>query len=60
MSENLVVVSKVKTYVKEKGGMNFSAKAAEALSECVAFHCDAAIEKARKEVDEAFGKGSNK
>ncbi|MGM0440380.1 MAG: hypothetical protein ACQEP8_04625 [Chlamydiota bacterium] len=48
-NENLIVTSKVKKYIKEKGDMNFSAKAAEALSECVAYHCDKAIEKAKKD-----------
>lgn len=48
MSETLVVVSKVKTYIKNKAGMNTSASAVEALSKEVEKACDRAIENAEK------------
>jgi histone H3/H4 len=50
MSESkdvLVVVSKVKTYIKDKSGMNTSGGVAPALSEQVRKLCDDAIERAR-------------
>ncbi len=46
--ETLVVTSKVKAYIKEKGGMNTSAAAIPALSAKVRELCDAAIESAKK------------
>jgi histone H3/H4 len=51
MSEEiLVVVSKVKAYIKEKsGGMNTSGSVAEALSRAVCKMCDEAIEKAKRD-----------
>ena len=45
----LVVVSKVKTYVKEKSGMNTSGNVAPALSDKVRGLCDQAIERARSD-----------
>lgn len=49
MSEALVliVVSKVKTYIKEKSQMNTSDKVSEALTERVRQLCDEAIERAK-------------
>ncbi len=43
----LVVVSKIKSYIKEKAQMNTSDKVAEALTERVRLLCDEAIEKAK-------------
>ena len=48
MSENLVVVSKVKAFIKQKGDMNTSAKAIDALSLIVEKECEKAIEVANK------------
>ncbi len=48
-SELLVVVSKLKKYVKEKASMNTSASAASALSGIVRGLCDQAIENARND-----------
>jgi len=47
MDEVLVVVSKVKKYIKEKAGMNTSASAADALTRIIMQKCDEAIEKAK-------------
>jgi histone H3/H4 len=49
MSEQdiLVVVSKLKNYVREKSGMNTSGNVAAAISKIVQRLCDEAIEKAR-------------
>jgi histone H3/H4 len=49
MSQILVVASKVKTYIKEKSGMNTSATIMEALSKVVERECDKAIEHAKNE-----------
>ncbi len=49
MSETLVVVSKVKNYIKNKADMNTSATAARALTTIVEEACDKAIEKARSD-----------
>ncbi len=46
--EILVVVSKLKNYIKNKGDMNTAGNAAEKLSEIVRAHCDKAIEAAKK------------
>ena len=46
MSDTLVVVSKVKTYIKEKASMNCSATFIEALSDEVKRVCDRAIQEA--------------
>ena len=48
--EILVVVSKVKNYIKEKsGGMNTSGSVAEALSSAICRMCNRAIENAKKD-----------
>lgn len=47
MSETLVVVSKVKAYIKNKADMNTSATAATALTKIVEEACNRAIENAR-------------
>jgi len=47
MSETLVVVSKVKNYIKKKGDMSTSASAVEALSRFVEQKCDEAMENAK-------------
>ena len=47
--ENLVVVSKLKSYIREKSGLNTSAAVAEVLSDKVRALCDQAIENARKD-----------
>lgn len=47
--EVLVVVSKLKTYIKEKSGMNTSGGVAAVLSDAVRRMCDEAIERARNE-----------
>lgn len=44
----LVVVSKLKNYIKDKADMNTSGAVAEMLSEIVKKHCNAAIESAKK------------
>ncbi len=48
-SELLVVVSKLKKYIKEKASMNTSVSAASALSGIVRGLCDQAIENARSD-----------
>lgn len=47
MSDVLVVASKVKAYIKEKGGMNTSGNVPEELSKRVAAICEKAIENAK-------------
>jgi len=47
--ETLVVASKVKAYIKARGGMNTSAVAIDALSARVKQLCNMAIEAARKD-----------
>ncbi len=47
--EVLVVVSKLKKYIKEKSGMNTSGNVAEALSDRIRALCDQAVENARSE-----------
>ncbi len=51
MSEEiLVVVSKVKSYIKEKSdGMNTSGSVAEALSRAICQMCNKAIENAKRD-----------
>lgn len=49
MSETLVVVSKVKAYVKKKAQMNTSASAMPALTKVVEDACNKAIESARRD-----------
>lgn len=47
MADILIVTSKVKNYIKEKGGMNTAASVADALSEKVRAICDEAMDNAR-------------
>lgn len=49
MSETLVVVSKVKAFIKKSGEMNTSASSIEVLSKIVERECLKAIEHAKKE-----------
>lgn len=49
MSDVLVVVSKVKSYIKDQSQMNTSASAASALSKIVREACDRAIENAKRD-----------
>lgn len=45
--ENLVVASKVKAYIKEKGDLKCSAAVFDGLSDKIRDMCDAAIESAK-------------
>lgn len=47
--EVLVVASKLKTYIREKSGMNTSAAVLDALSAKVRALCDQAIDNAKRE-----------
>lgn len=47
--EVLVVISKVKAYIRAKSSMNTSDAVTEALSDLVRATCDQAIEKAKSE-----------
>ena len=47
--EVLIVASKVKTYVKQKGGLNTSANVFTRLSEIVRQICDEAMDSARQD-----------
>jgi len=47
--EVLVVVSKLKNYIKERSGMNTAGNVAPALSDIVRTLCDQAIERARSD-----------
>jgi histone H3/H4 len=47
--EILVVVSKLKGYIKSKSGMNTAGSVAEVLSEAVRSLCDDAMERARSD-----------
>ena len=47
--EVLVVVSKLKNYIKAKGGMNTSGSVAEVLSDKVREICDRAMETAKND-----------
>jgi histone H3/H4 len=47
--EVLVVVSKLKNYVKSEGGLNTAGNVGEALSELVRQICKVAIENAKKD-----------
>lgn len=49
MSEVLVVASKVKTYIKEKSGMNTSGAVPEELSKRVQLLLDKAVENAKND-----------
>ena len=46
--EVLIVVSKMKTYIRDKSGMNTSGSVADTISDIVRRECDKAIEQARK------------
>lgn len=48
-SEVLIVVSKLKKYIKEKGGMNTAGNVAEVVSDRIRAICDEAIEAARND-----------
>jgi histone H3/H4 len=48
-TEVLVVTSKVKAYIKKKGGLNTSASTIEALSDKVREICDNAIQNAKND-----------
>ena len=48
-TETLVVVSKLKNYIRDKAGMNTSAGVVSVLSDAVRKLCDEAIEHAKKE-----------
>lgn len=45
--EILVVVSKLKNYIKSSGGMSTSGAVAEALSDIIRMLCDKAVENAK-------------
>lgn len=47
--ETLVVVSKLKSYIKNKSGLSTSASVAEKLSEKIRLLCDQAIENAQND-----------
>jgi histone H3/H4 len=47
--EVLVVVSKLKNYIKERSGMNTSGNVAPAVSDIVRTLCDQAVERARSD-----------
>ncbi len=47
--EVLVVVSKVKKYIKSKAGLSTSQNAAEAISRIIRQECDKAIESAKSD-----------
>jgi histone H3/H4 len=47
MTETLVVVSKLKKYIKDKSGMSTSATAIDELTRLIQKACDEAIEKAK-------------
>lgn len=47
MSENLVVVSKVKKYIKNKAGMNTSASVMDQLSKIVEKEIEKAVQNAK-------------
>ncbi len=47
--ETLVVVSKLKSYVRERSGMNTSANVVPVLSEMIRKWCDTAIENAKND-----------
>ena len=47
--ETLVIASKVKAYIKSKGGLNTAAPVIDVLSDKVREICDAAIENAKSD-----------
>lgn len=48
-NETLIVVSKLKNYIREKSGMNTSAAVADVLSAKIRMMCDMAVENAKKD-----------
>ncbi len=48
-AETLVVVSKLKKYIKEAGGMNTSGSVAEVLTQKIRALCDHAIQSAKND-----------
>ena len=48
-TDTLVVVSKLKTYIKSAGGMNTAGNVAPRLSEIIRRLCDQAVERARSD-----------
>lgn len=64
MGDLLVVASKVKQYIKEKGEMNTSGSTLETLSNLLKKACDQAIDKAKQDgrktvMDRDFDGGSS-
>lgn len=60
MSDNLVVASKVKAFIKNSGGMSTSASVMDALTKVVQRECARAIENAKRDrrktvMDRDFG-----
>jgi hypothetical protein len=60
MGENLVVASKIKSFIKDKSGMNTSSSVMDALSKLVGEECERAIANAQKDrrktvMDRDFG-----
>jgi histone H3/H4 len=49
MTEVLVVTSKVKKYIKEKGGCNTSSETVDMLSKAVQALCDKGVEAAKND-----------
>ena len=47
--ETMVVISKVKKYIKDKGGMNTSGSTMNALTDRITAICDRAIENAKND-----------
>ena len=45
----MVITSKVKAYIKNRGGLNIAAAAIDAISDKVREICDDAIDKAKKD-----------
>lgn len=48
MTDKMVVASKVKSYIKQKAGLNTSAAVVEPLSRSIQEQCDRAIENAQR------------
>ena len=49
MSEVLVVASKIKKYIKDKGDLNTSSAVMDALSTVIKRECDKAVENAKRD-----------
>lgn len=63
-SETLVIVSKLKKYIKANGGMNTAGNVAPALSDRIRQMCNQAMENARSDgrktvMDRDFGSGGD-